>query len=174
MRPGAISGDRCQRARCFATWCPAVPPGEDAVPRRRTNRRAAVGVGEDHALQAQAIHIGRGDLPAVRIQAVDVAVAQIVAEHIENIGPRRGWRSEHGMARQHRHEYARYEHDVPKVDSHHLSPDRHFPFAAGQEPIRPHTISHFTRIDEHLLPGLQLLLQRRTSISWTAHLLRIA
>ena len=45
-----------------------------------------MGVGEHHALRGQAIHVGRGDLAVLRIQALNVAVAQVVRKDIDDVG----------------------------------------------------------------------------------------
>src|SRR5439155_647492 len=40
---------------------PAVPAGEDAVPRRSADRRATVGVGKSHALAGEGVDVGALD-----------------------------------------------------------------------------------------------------------------
>ena len=62
------------------------PPGEQAVPCRRADRRGAVGVGEPHPLLGQPVDMRRRDL-RLRVVAADVPVAEIVGEDQQDVGP---------------------------------------------------------------------------------------
>ena len=47
-------------------------------------------IGEDHPLRSHAIDLWRGDLAAIGIQAMHIAIAEIVAEDIDDVGMLRG------------------------------------------------------------------------------------
>src|SRR5262249_11776109 len=64
---------------------PGVAAGEDAVARRRAHGGAGVGVGEGHALLGELVEVRRGDL-AFGVEAADVAVSEIVGEHVDEVG----------------------------------------------------------------------------------------
>jgi hypothetical protein len=49
-----------------------------------------VGVSEAHPLPCQPVDVRRGDLAALRIEALDVAIAEVVAEDVDNaVRPKR-------------------------------------------------------------------------------------
>jgi hypothetical protein len=50
-----------------------------------------VGVGERHPLGGQAIDVRRGDLAAVGVEGVDVAVAEVVGEEEDDVGAARAF-----------------------------------------------------------------------------------
>jgi len=44
-----------------------------------------MGIGERLALGAQPVEVGRGDLPALGVQAVDVAIAEVICQNVEQV-----------------------------------------------------------------------------------------
>src|SRR5687768_10149103 len=65
---------------------PRVPPRKDAVTARRTDSRARVSIGERHAFGAEPVEVRRRNLPARRIERTNVAVPEVVAEDVDNVG----------------------------------------------------------------------------------------
>ena len=61
---------------------PVVPARENAVTRGSADGGTGMAVGEDHALGAQAVHVGRGNLAAAGIQGMDVTVSQIIEKNV--------------------------------------------------------------------------------------------
>ena len=76
---------------------PRIPPGHHAVPRRRTNARAAVGIGKRHPLFGDLVQARRGDL-AVRIEALHIAVPEVIAQDEHNVRTRESLRRKQGRA----------------------------------------------------------------------------
>ena len=64
---------------------PSIASGQQAVPRRSTHRRSTVGVGECHPLRRQPVQMGRLDLATLRIQALDVAIPEVVGNDVDDI-----------------------------------------------------------------------------------------
>jgi hypothetical protein len=64
---------------------PGVASRKNTVAARRADRCARVRIRERHALRGQLVNIGRFDLAALRIQALHIAVAEIVGQDINNI-----------------------------------------------------------------------------------------
>ena len=77
---------------------PGVAAGEDAVARRRADGRDRVRIGEADALLGECVDVRRWDLAALRVVGVHVAVAEIVAEDVDDVGPqgRSRWRRRGG------------------------------------------------------------------------------
>ena len=44
-------------------------------------------IGEGHALRGQLVEGGRFDFAALRIEALDVAVAEVIGEEVNDVGP---------------------------------------------------------------------------------------
>ena len=80
----------------FESGTPVVASGENAVARRGADRGAGMRVGEGHASLGEFVEVGRLDF-AIGVQRLDVAVAHVVREDENDIGPRvggvGGWRS---------------------------------------------------------------------------------
>ena len=57
---------------------PVVATGENTVAARRADRRRGMCVRERHPLSRQPVEVRRGDLATVRIQAMHVAIAEII------------------------------------------------------------------------------------------------
>ena len=68
---------------------PGVAAGQDAVARGRADGRGTMGVGEDHAFARQAVEVRRADF-GFRVEAAQVAVAEVVGEDEDDVGPRGG------------------------------------------------------------------------------------
>ena len=66
---------------------PIIAAGENAVARRRTDRRTGMRIGENHSGRGQSVHVRRGDL-AVGIEAFNVPITQVIAKQIHDV--RRG------------------------------------------------------------------------------------
>ena len=45
-----------------------------------------MGIGENHALGSKPVDVRRGDFSALRIEAMNVSIAKIITEHINNVG----------------------------------------------------------------------------------------
>ena len=69
---------------------PRVAPREQSVARRRADRRAAVGVRKGQPLRRQLVEVRRLDFAALRIEALHVAVAEVVGENVNEVGFARG------------------------------------------------------------------------------------
>ena len=65
---------------------PGVPPGEQAVAGRRAHRRRRMSVGQPQALPRQPIEMRCGDPPG-RVERADIAVAEIVGQDQDDVGP---------------------------------------------------------------------------------------
>ena len=65
---------------------PAIATGHDAIACWSANGRTGVCVGKDHAFGSQSVDARRWDFSSLWIKALHIAVAQIVAHHVNNVG----------------------------------------------------------------------------------------
>ena len=65
---------------------PTVAPGQKAVPGGRAYRRPGVSIGKNHPLRSKLVDMRSRDLPVLRVQALNVAVPEIVANDVNDIG----------------------------------------------------------------------------------------
>ena len=63
---------------------PRIAPGQQAVTRRRADRRRAVGIGEAHALARQPVDVGRGNLGRGLVR-LRVAPAHVIRQHNNDV-----------------------------------------------------------------------------------------
>ena len=63
---------------------PRIAPGQQAVTRRRTDRRRAVGIREAHALARQPVDVGRGNLGRGLVR-LRVAPAHVIRQHDDDV-----------------------------------------------------------------------------------------
>ncbi len=67
------------------TRAPVVAPGEHRVARGRAHARGRMRIREAHALRGEPVHVRRRDLPALRIVALHVAIAEVVEVENEHV-----------------------------------------------------------------------------------------
>lgn len=72
------------------------PPGHEAVARRRANRGRTVRIGEPHAFARELVDVGRRHL-RVGVAAAHIAVAEVVSEDDEKVGPAPNGMTEHAQ-----------------------------------------------------------------------------
>ena len=68
------------------TRAPAVTAGHQSVTGGGADSGTGVGVGKDHALLGELIDAGRFDLTVLRVQALDIAVAEVVTHDEDDVG----------------------------------------------------------------------------------------
>ena len=65
---------------------PVIAPGEQRVAGRRAHPGRRMSVGEAHALRREPVDVRRGNFPALRVVALDIAVTEVVGEDDEDVG----------------------------------------------------------------------------------------
>ena len=65
---------------------PVVAAGENAVARGRADRCRSMRIGEGHPLRRELVEVRRRDLAALRVQALHIAVAEVVGEDVDDVG----------------------------------------------------------------------------------------
>jgi hypothetical protein len=87
-RSGAISGSGRMRVDDAALQprAPVVAAGQQGVAGGRADAAAGMTVGEAQALRGQPVDGRRRDLPARRVVALDVAVAEVIGQNDQHVG----------------------------------------------------------------------------------------
>ena len=87
---GALGCDEAGRVALDDSFlvlgAPAVATGEEAVSSGGADGGAGVGIGENHAFFGEAIDGRGGDFTTLGIEALDVAVAEVITEDEDDVG----------------------------------------------------------------------------------------
>ena len=71
---------------CLQPRPPRITPREQSIAGGRADGGAAVRIGKRHALQREFVEVRCLDFPALRIEALHIAIAEIVGEDVNDVG----------------------------------------------------------------------------------------